>query len=70
MNEAEMSTIEAVVEKGCCSGFDLSLLKRPSFVLLAVSGFLCLVGFFIPFIYISDRAKLLGKPRVGDTYLL
>ncbi|KAH9424232.1 hypothetical protein DERP_004414 [Dermatophagoides pteronyssinus] len=43
-----------------CSGFDLSLLKRPSFVLLALSGFLCLVGFFIPFIYLSDRAKLLG----------
>lgn len=42
------------------SGFDLSLLKRPSFVLLALSGFLCLVGFFIPFIYLSDRAKLLG----------
>ncbi|KAI2797115.1 hypothetical protein BLOT_015572 [Blomia tropicalis] len=48
------------VKESCCSGFDLSLLKRPSFVLLAVSGFLCLVGFFIPFIYISDRAKLLG----------
>ena len=44
-----------------CSGFDLSLLKKPSFVLLALSGFLCLVGFFIPFIYLSDRAKLLGK---------
>lgn len=42
-------------------GFDLSLLKRPSFVLLALSGFLCLVGFFIPFIYISDHAKQLGN---------
>lgn len=44
-------------------GFDLKLLKRPSFLLLSSSGFLCLVGFFIPFIYISDRAKLLGKCR-------
>ncbi|KAF7491844.1 Monocarboxylate transporter 12 [Sarcoptes scabiei] len=48
------------VRKDFLSGFDLSLLKRPSFVLLALSGFLCLVGFFIPFIYLSDRAKLLG----------
>lgn len=53
------------VKESCCSGFDLSLLKRPSFVLLAVSGFLCLVGFFIPFIYISDRAKLLGKCQLN-----
>lgn len=48
------------VNENFLSGFDLSLLKRPSFVLLALSGFLCLVGFFIPFIYLSDRAKLLG----------
>ncbi|KAH9529560.1 hypothetical protein DERF_003438 [Dermatophagoides farinae] len=51
---------EQMNEPSFCSGFDLSLLKRPSFVLLALSGFLCLVGFFIPFIYLSDRAKLLG----------
>lgn len=55
------SGAEDEVSKSCCSGFDLSLLKRPSFVLLAMSGFLCLVGFFIPFIYLSDRAKQLGK---------
>lgn len=41
--------------------FDLNLLKSPSFLLLSLSGFLCLVGFFIPFMYIADRAKLLGK---------
>lgn len=46
--------------RGFFAGFNLLLLKRPSFILLSISGFLCLVGFFIPFIYISDRAKLLG----------
>lgn len=47
--------------RGFLAGFNLLLLKRPSFILLSISGFLCLVGFFIPFIYISDRAKLLGR---------
>ncbi len=41
--------------------FDLTLLTSPSFLLLSVSGFLCLSGFFIPFMYIADRAKLLGN---------
>jgi hypothetical protein len=41
--------------------FDLTLLMSPSFLLLSVSGFLCLSGFFIPFMYIADRAKLLGN---------
>ena len=42
--------------------FDLTLLMSPSFLLLSLSGFLCLTGFFIPFMYIADRAKLLGIP--------
>lgn len=62
---ADMAEEEAEEAKGFwesfLEGFDLKLLKRPSFLLLSVSGFLCLMGFFIPFIYISDRAKLLGK---------
>lgn len=53
--------------RGFLAGFNLLLLKRPSFILLSISGFLCLVGFFIPFIYISDRAKLLG--RIDKTLL-
>lgn len=60
---------EQMNEPSFCSGFDLSLLKRPSFVLLALSGFLCLVGFFIPFIYLSDRAKLLGKTLILNRFV-
>jgi len=44
--------------------FDLTLLMSPSFILLSVSGFLCLSGFFIPFMYIADRAKLLGTQQI------
>lgn len=35
---------------------DMSLLKSPSFILLAFSGFFTMLGFFVPFIYITDRA--------------
>lgn len=36
---------------------DVSLLKDYSFILLAFSGFFTMMGFFVPFIYITDRAK-------------
>ncbi|KAI1285367.1 Monocarboxylate transporter 14 [Halotydeus destructor] len=40
--------------------FDSTLLTSPSFILLACSGFLTLAGFFIPFMYIVDKAVLAG----------
>ena len=40
--------------------FDLSLLASPTFLLFSCAGFLTLFGFFIPFMYIVDRAVLLG----------
>lgn len=42
---------------------DLSLLKSPSFMLLAVSGFLTMMGFFIPFMFMADRAVLGGMDK-------
>ena len=41
--------------------FDFSLLSSPSFIILSLSGFLTLAGFFIPFMYIIDLAAQLGK---------
>ncbi|XP_023213095.1 uncharacterized protein LOC111615885, partial [Centruroides sculpturatus] len=49
---------------------DLSLLTSPTFILLAVSGFLTLAGFFVPFIYIIDRAVLIGISDEDATILL
>ena len=40
---------------------DPDLLYSPSFLLLGLSGFLTLAGFFIPFTYIFARAELLGQ---------
>ncbi|OAD56098.1 Monocarboxylate transporter 12 [Eufriesea mexicana] len=39
---------------------DLSLLKSPSFLILAISGGLTMMGFYTPFMYVPDRAQLAG----------
>lgn len=39
---------------------DISLLQSPSFMLLALSGFLTMMGFFVPFLYLKDRATSNG----------
>ena len=39
---------------------DVTLLKSPSFMLLAFSGFLTMMGFFVPFTYLVPRAKANG----------
>lgn len=36
---------------------DYSLLKSPSFLLLAFGGFLTMMGFYVPYMYLADRAK-------------
>ncbi|XP_012215065.1 monocarboxylate transporter 12 isoform X2 [Linepithema humile] len=35
---------------------DLSLLRSPSFLILAISGGLTMMGFYTPFMYVADRA--------------
>lgn len=49
---------------------DISLLKNYSFILLAFSGFFTMMGFFVPFIYISDRAKLGGIDPETAVFLI
>lgn len=39
---------------------DLSLLKDMSFLFLIFSGFFTMMGFFVPFLYITDRATKAG----------
>nr|XP_034177098.1 monocarboxylate transporter 3 isoform X2 [Osmia lignaria] len=39
---------------------DLSLLKSPSFLILAISGGLTMMGFYTPFMYVADRAIRAG----------
>ena len=49
---------------------DVSLLKNFSFILLAFSGFLTMTGFFVPFIYISNRAKDVGMDENLAVWLI
>lgn len=48
------------VRRTLATMLDMSLLKSPSFMLLATSGFLCMMGFFVPFLYMQPRAKAAG----------
>lgn len=41
----------------------MSLLKSPSFMLLATSGFLTMMGFFVPFFYMAPRAVAGGMDK-------
>ena len=39
---------------------DVSLLQSPAFMLLALSGFFTMAGFFVPFMFIKQRAMDAG----------
>lgn len=49
---------------------DISLLKNYSFILLAFSGFFTMMGFFVPFIYIVDRAEKADIDKESAVFLL
>lgn len=49
---------------------DVSLLKDYSFILLALSGFFTMMGFFVPFIYIADRAEVGGIDNSTSVYFV
>lgn len=49
---------------------DFSLLKSPSFLILAVSGFFTMMGFYVPYMYLSDRAKEAGLHETTAVWLI
>lgn len=54
------------VRRTLATMLDMSLLKSPSFMLLAVSGFFTMMGFFVPFMYVKQRAVAGGMPEDGS----
>lgn len=59
------------VRRTLATMLDVSLLKSPSFILLALSGFFTMMGFYVPFMYIADRASTIyGWNEDVATYLL
>ncbi|XP_063700662.1 monocarboxylate transporter 14-like [Culicoides brevitarsis] len=59
-----------IVMKTLSKLLDFSILKSPSFLLLAWSGFFTMSGFFVPFIYINARAKTDSSMQGWDIYLI
>lgn len=49
---------------------DLSLLKSPAFLILAISGGLTMMGFYVPFMYMKDRAILNGMNADRAVWLI
>lgn len=45
------------VTRALATLLDVSLFKSPTFVILAMSGFVTMLGFFVPFMYVQHRAK-------------
>ncbi|RZB40364.1 monocarboxylate transporter 10 [Asbolus verrucosus] len=49
---------------------DFSLFKSPSFLLLAVGGFFTMMGFYVPFMYLTDRAKMYNIDENSAVFLI
>lgn len=48
------------VKRTLATMLDYSLLKSPSFIILSFGGFLTMMGFYVPFMYLKDRATSEG----------
>lgn len=49
---------------------DFSLLKSPSFLILAISGFFTMMGFYVPYMYLVDRAVGAGFDKATAVGLI
>lgn len=49
---------------------DFSLLKSPSFLILAISGFFTMMGFYVPYMYLADRASGAGLSKTTAIWLI
>lgn len=71
--EEEFHCCPEAVKRAVGTMLDVSLLKSISFILLCISGFLTLMGFFTPFIYLRERAmegKALNSTEEWDNWLV
>ncbi|KPI94056.1 PREDICTED: monocarboxylate transporter 3 [Papilio xuthus] len=45
------------VRRALATMLDVSLFKSPTFIILAISGFFTMLGFFVPYMYVKKRAE-------------
>ncbi|XP_052255650.1 monocarboxylate transporter 12-B-like isoform X2 [Dreissena polymorpha] len=68
--EEDTETTESSCGKIFKTMFDFSLLKSPTFVLYLMACFLCMMGFFVPFIYIPEIAKENGMSSSQSAWII
>lgn len=61
-NKLERQSSDIPISKSLVARF-IILLKRPKFLIVFVSQFHFVFGFYLPFIFIPDKAKGLGEQR-------
>ncbi|KAJ8969652.1 hypothetical protein NQ314_001654 [Rhamnusium bicolor] len=49
---------------------DISLMKSPSFLILAIGGFFTMMGFYVPFMFLVDRASESGMNKITAVWLV
>lgn len=73
VQEAEEQTCKIcpeAVRRTLATMLDMTLLKSLSFMLLAISGFFTMLGFFVPFMYITQRAVAGGMDPDVSLYIV
>nr|XP_019558338.2 LOW QUALITY PROTEIN: monocarboxylate transporter 5-like [Aedes albopictus] len=63
IEEQQCKICPEAVRRTLATMLDMTLLKSPSFMLLAISGFFTMMGFFVPFMYITQRATTGGMDQ-------
>ncbi|CAH0720127.1 unnamed protein product, partial [Brenthis ino] len=58
------------VKRALATMLDVSLFRSPTFVILAISGFFTMLGFFVPFMYVKERAELNGVSESSSLMLV
>lgn len=58
------------VKRALATLLDVSLFKSPTFVILALSGFFTMLGFFVPFMYVKARADMNGVSEASSLMLV
>ncbi|XP_045769561.1 monocarboxylate transporter 2 isoform X1 [Maniola jurtina] len=58
------------VQRALATMLDVSLFRSPTFVILAVSGFFTMLGFFVPYMYVAKRAEDNGMSKETSVLLV
>ncbi|XP_032516484.1 monocarboxylate transporter 3 isoform X1 [Danaus plexippus] len=58
------------VKRALATMLDVSLFRSPTFILLTMSGFFTMLGFFVPYMYVKQRAESNGIGKATSVMLV